>query len=138
MTNTFMTTAMKLKCLLLGRKVMTNLESILKSRDITLPTKVYSQSYGFSSSRVQMWELDHKEGESQRCFQIVVLKNTLESPLDCEEINSECSLERLMRKLQYFGHLMQSQLFGKDPDCEKDWKQKEKRVTEDEMVGWHH
>ena len=48
-----------------------------------------------------------KKAESQRCFQIVVLKNTLESPLDCEEINSECSLERLMRKLQYFGHLMQ-------------------------------
>ena len=56
-------------CLLLGRKAMTNLDSILKSRDITLPTKVHhsqnmtnhSQSYGFSSSYVQMWELDYKE-----------------------------------------------------------------------------
>ena len=52
------------RCLLLGRKAMTNLDSILKRRVITLPTKVrmYSQSYGFSSSRVWMWELDHKEG----------------------------------------------------------------------------
>ena len=61
---------------------------------------------------VAMYECESwtiKKAESQRCFRIVVLKNTLESPLDCEEINSECSLERLMlkQKLQYFGHLMQ-------------------------------
>ena len=50
------------RCLVLGRKAMTNLDSILKSRDITLPTKVQSQSYDFSRIHVQMWELDHKEG----------------------------------------------------------------------------
>ena len=50
------------RCLVLGRKAMTNLDSILKSRDITLPTKVQSQSYDFSRNHVQMWELDHKEG----------------------------------------------------------------------------
>ena len=63
---------------------MANLDSVLKSRDITLPTKVC----GFSSSHIQMWELDHKEGWAPKnwCFRIVVLKTTLESPLDCKEI----------------------------------------------------
>ena len=76
--------------LLFGRKVMTNLDSILKSRDITLPTKVCcSQSYGFSSSHVWMWELDHKEGWAPKnwYFWTVVLEKTLESPLDCTEVN---------------------------------------------------
>ena len=95
--------------LLLGRKAMTNLDSVLKSRDITLLAKgLYSQSYGFSS-QVWMWELDHKEGQALKnwCFQIVVLEKTPESPLDCRETNPEYSLEGLMLKLQYFGHLMQ-------------------------------
>ena len=77
------------RCLLLGRKAMTNLDSILKSRDITLPTKVrLSQSYGFSSSHVWMWELDYKERWVLKnwCFWTVVLEKTLESPLDCKEI----------------------------------------------------
>ena len=77
------------RCLLLGRKAMTNLVSILKSRDITLPTKL-SQSYGFSSSHVWMWELDHKESWVAKnwCFWIVVLEKTLESLLDSKEIKS--------------------------------------------------
>ena len=74
------------------------------------------QSYGFSSSHVWMWELDHEEGRVPKnwCFWTVVLEKTLESPLDCKEIqpvnlkeiSPEYSLERLMLKLQYFGHLM--------------------------------
>ena len=75
--------------LLLGRKAMTKLDSILKNRDITLPTKVHlSQSYGFSSSHVWMWKLDHKESWVPKnwCFWTVVLEKTLESPLDCKEI----------------------------------------------------
>ena len=76
--------------LLLGRKVVTSLDSILKSRSITLPTKVClcQQSYGFSSSHVWMWELDYKESwvPKNRCFLTVVLEKTLESPLDCKEI----------------------------------------------------
>ena len=75
--------------LLLGRKVMTKLGSILKSRDITLLTKVHlSQSYGFSSSHVWMWELDYKECWMPKnwCFWTVVLENTLKSPLDSKEI----------------------------------------------------
>ena len=75
--------------LLLGRKVMTNLDSILKSRDITLSTKVcLVKAYGFSSGHVWMWELDYKEGWAQKnwCFRTVVLEKTLESHLDCKEI----------------------------------------------------
>ena len=79
-------------CLLvqgIGRKVMTNLDSILKSRDITLPTKdSSSQSYGFSSSHVWIWELDYKESWALKnwYFWTVLLEKTLESPLDCKEI----------------------------------------------------
>ena len=79
------------RCTLLGRKSMTNLDSIFKSRDITLLTNdkgPYSQIYGFSSSHVWMWELDHEEGWEPKnwCFWTVVLEKTLESPLDCTEI----------------------------------------------------
>ena len=74
------------RCLLLGRIIMTNLDSILKSRDITLPTKVHL--VGFSSSHVWMWQLDYKESWAPKnwCFWTVVLEKTLESPLDCKEI----------------------------------------------------
>ena len=105
--------------LLLGRKVMTNLDSILKSRDITLPTKIHLvKAMIFSSSHVQMWVLDYKESGAPKnwYFWMVVLEKTLESPLDCKEIHPvspketspEYSLEGLMLKLklQYFGHLM--------------------------------
>ena len=105
--------------LLLGRKVMTNLDSILKSRDITFVNKVpSSQSYGFSSSHVWMWEFDYKESWAPKnwCFWTVVLEKTFESlwparrskqPI-LKEISPDYSLEGLMLKLklQYFGHLM--------------------------------
>ena len=110
----------KKRCLLLGRKAMTNLDSILKIRDIILPTKVHLvKAMVFSSSHVWMWELDYKESWAQKnwCFWTAVLEKTLESPLDCrrsnqsilKEISPEYSLEGLMLKLklQYFGHLMQ-------------------------------
>ena len=73
--------------LFLGRKAMTNLDSILKSRDIA-NKGLYNQSYDFSSRYVWMWEVDHKEGWAQKnwCFWTVVLEKTLESPLDCKEI----------------------------------------------------
>ena len=75
--------------LLLGRQAMTNLDIILKSRDHHFADKsLYSQSYGFSSSHAGMWELDHKESWAPKnwCFWTVVLEKTLESPLDCKEI----------------------------------------------------
>ena len=100
--------------LLLGRKAMTNLDSILKSRDITLMANVHLvKAMVFP---IVMWELDHKEGWGPKnwCFWTVVMDKTLESSLDCKEIkpvipkeiNPEYSLEGLMLKLQYFGHLM--------------------------------
>ena len=107
------------RCLPLGRKVMTNLDSILKSRDITLLTKVclVSQGYGFSCGHVWMWELDCEESRvpTNWCFWTVVLEKTLESSLDSEEIKSVNPkgyqpwkfTGRLMLKLQYFGQLMQ-------------------------------
>ena len=72
------------RCLLLGRKAITNLDSVLKSRDITLLTKVCLVK---TSSHVWMWELDHKDGWELKnwCFWNVVLEKTLESPLDCKE-----------------------------------------------------
>ena len=76
------------RCLLLGRKAMTNPDSILKSRDITLPKKgLSSQRYGFSSCHVWMWELDYKEiwAPKNWCFWTVLLEKTLESPLDSKE-----------------------------------------------------
>ena len=75
--------------LLLGRKVMTNLDSIIKSQRHYFANKgPSSQSYGFSSGHVWMWELDYKESWAPKywCFWTVVLEKTLESPLDCKEI----------------------------------------------------
>ena len=101
--------------LFLGRKAMTNLDSILKSRDIADkgPSR---QSYGFSSSRVWMWELDYKESWvlKNRCFWTAVLEKTLESPLDCKEIQpvhpkgdqSWVFTGRTDVEAEYFGHLM--------------------------------
>ena len=105
-----------------------------------------SQGYGFSSSHVWMWELDYKESWY---FWTVALEKTLESPLDCKEIQpvhpkgnqswiftgrTDAEAEALV----LWPPDVKSRLIGKDPDGGKDGRQKEKRVTEDEMVGWHH
>ena len=76
------------KCLLLGRKAMTNIDSMLKSRHYFAYKGPSSQSYVFSSSHVWMWELDHKQSwvPKNQCFWTVVLEKTLESSLDCKEI----------------------------------------------------
>ena len=93
------------RCLLLGRKSVTNLDSILKSRDITLLTRVHQSKQWFSGSHVRMWELDYKESWAPKnwCFWTVSLEKTLESALDCKEIQPGlkeicpgCSLEGLM------------------------------------------
>ena len=132
---------------------MTNLDSILKSRDITLPPKVqrYSQIYVFFSSRVQMWELNYKKGWVSKnwCLQSVVLEKTLESPLDRKEIKPVnpkgnqpwIFIGRTDVKTEapiLWPPDTKRRLIGKDPDTGKDWGQEKKRVTEDEMVGWHH
>ena len=131
---------------------MTNLDSIFKSRDITLPTKVrLSQGYGFSCGHVWMWELDCEEGWALKnwCFWTVVLEKTLDSPLDCKEIQPVHSEGD--QPWDFFGGNVaeaevpvlwpphaKSWLIGKDSDAGRDWGQEKKGMTEDEMAGWHH
>ena len=105
-----------------------------------------SQGYGSSSGYVWMWELDYIESWALKnwCFWTVVLEKTLENPLDCKEIQQsilkeispEYSLEGLMLKLN--SNNLTTWFIWKDPDAGKDWKQEEKGMTEDEIVGWHH
>ena len=137
--------------LLLGRKVMTNLDSIFKSRDITLPTKVHLVNYGFSRNHVWMWQLDCEESWAPKnwWFWTVVLEKTLENPLDCKEIQPVHSEGD--QPWDFFGRNDakaetpvvwpphgKSWLIGKDSDAGRDWGQEEKGTTEDEMAGWHH
>ena len=148
------TAAMKLRRLLLGRKVMTNLDSVIKSRDITLSTKVrLVKAIFFSSSHVWMWELDHKESWASKnwFFWTVVLEKTLESPLGCKEFKpvypqgnqSRIFIGRTVADAEVEAPILwppdvKNWLVGKDPDAGKDWRGEEKGMTEDEMVGWHH
>ena len=110
-----------------------------------------SQSYGFSSSHVQMWELDDKESWELKnwCFQTVVLEKTLESPLDYKEsqpVNPKGNqpwifIGRTDSEAEtpiLWAPNVKSWLIWKDPDAGKDWRQEEKGTTKDEMVGWHH
>ena len=116
----------------------------------TLLTK-YSQSYGFSSSHVWMWELDHKKGWEPKnwCFWPMVLEETLESPLDCKEIKPV--KPKGNQPWIFIGKTdaeaeapilwppdVKNWFTGKDPDAGKDRKQEEKGMAEAEMVGWHH
>ena len=110
-----------------------------------------SQGYGFSSSHVLMWELDFEESWAPKnwCFWTVVLEKTLESSLDCKEIQlvhpkgdqSWLFIGRTDVKAETPILLppdAKSWLIGKDPNAGKDWGQEKKRMTEDEMIGWHH
>ena len=146
------TAAMKLRRLLLGKKVMTNLDSILKSRDIMLPTKVHlvkAMVLPVVTHGCESWTLKKAEHQRTDAFKLWCWRWLLRvpwiarrsNPSILKEINPEYSLEELMLKLklQFFGHLTtKRQLIGKDPDAGKDWGQVENGVTEDEMVGWHH
>ena len=137
------------RCLLLGRKAMTDLDSILKSKDITLLTKVHivkATVFSVVMYRCESWTIKKAEHQGKKwCFQIVVLKKTLESPLDSMEIkpvnpkgnqpwiligrtNAEAEAPIL------WPPNATSRLTGRDPDAGKDWRQKEKMVTEDKMV----
>ena len=137
------TVAMKLKDAYPWKKSYGQPSQHIKKQRHYFANKVSSQSYGFSSSHVWMWELDYKEVEHQRTddFELWCSRRLLRGPSwtarrsnqsILKEINPEYSLEGLMLKFQYFGHLVR-----KDPDAGKDWRQ-EKGMSEDEMVGWHH
>ena len=136
--------------LLLGKKTMTNLDSTLKSRDITLPTKIHivkAMFFPVVMYRCQSWITKKAESWRIDAFKMWCRRRLLKVPWTArrsiqsvlKEINPEYSLEGLLLKLQYFGHLnAKSRHIGKDPDAGKDWGQEEKGTTEDEMVGWHH
>ena len=109
------------------------------------------QSYGFSSSHVWMWEFNYKESWVLKnwCFWTVVLEKTIESPLDCKEIKLVHSKGN--QSWIFIGRTdaeaetpilwppdVKKWLIGKAPDAGKGWRQEEKGMTEDEMVGWHH
>ena len=139
------------RCLLFGRKVMTNLNSILKSRDITLPVKVHLVKamvfpvimYGCESWTKESWV------PKNWCFWTVALEKTLKSPLDWKEIQpvhpkgnqSWIFIGRTDVETEnpiLWPPDVKNWLIWKDPDAGKDWRQEEKGTTDDEMVGCHH
>ena len=137
--------------LLLGRKAMTNLDSILKSRDIILPTNVnLVKDIVCPVVRYVCESWDYKESWAPKnwCFCTVVLEKTLESPFDFQEIqpvNPKGNQSWIFfRRTDAAAEIpilwppdAKNQLIGKEPDAGKDWR-REKGTTEDEMVRWHH
>ena len=134
------------RLLLLGRKVVTNLENILKSRDITLPANVClvkAMVFPVVTYGCESWTVKKAERWITDAFELRCWRRLLRVPWTArrshqailKEIGPEYALEGLMLKLilQYFGHLMR-----RDPDSGKDWRREEKGMTEDETVGWHH
>ena len=126
---------------------MTNLDSIKKQRHYFANKGPSGQGYGFSSGHVWMWELDYKENWAQKnwCFCTVVLEKTLESPLDCKEIqpvNSKRNQSWIFigrtdaKTVTLWPPHAKNWLFGKDLDAGKNWRWEEKGMTEDEMVRW--
>ena len=139
-----------LQCLLLGRKTMTNLDSIWKSRDITLLTKVHLAKAMVFPVVMYGCELDYKESWAPKNwrFWTVELEKTLESPLDCKEIQPDHPKGN--QSWIFTGRTdaeaetpilgppdAKSWLIGKDSDAVQDWRQEEKGTVGDEMVGWH-
>ena len=138
-------------CLLLGRKVMTNLDSILKSRDITLPTKVHLVKgivFLVVMCGCESWTIKKAEWWRIDAFELWCWRRLL-SPLVCKEIQpvhpkgnqSWIFTGRTDAEAEapiLWPPDVKKWLIGKDPDAGKDWRQEEKGTTEDEMVGWHH
>ena len=139
------------RCLLLGRKVMTNLDRVLKSRDITLPTKVHlvkAMVFPVVTYGCESWILKKAEHQRIDAFELWCWRR-VESPVDCKEIQpvhpkgdqSWIFIGRTDVEAETPILLppdAKSWLIGKDPDAGKDWRQEEKVTTDDEMVGWHH
>ena len=133
--------------LLLGKKAMTNLDSTLKSRDMTLLTKVQmvkAMVFPVVMYRCESWAIKKVEHRRIDAFNLWCWRRLLRVSWTArrsnqsvlKEINPEYSSEEviLKLKLQYFGHLKLRQFIGKDPDAGKDWGQEEKGETEDEMA----
>ena len=134
-------------CLLLGIKAMTNLDNVLNSRDITLPKKVHivrAMVFPVVMYECESWIIKKAECQRISALQIMVLKKTLESPLDYKEtkpVNPKGDQPWILvgrtdaKAPIFWSRDARSQLIGKDPDAEKDLRQKEKGEGKDEMVG---
>ena len=141
---------MKLRRLLLGRKAVTNLDSVLKNRHYFVDKGPSSQSYGFSSSH-GCESFIIKQAECQRidAFELWYWRRLLESPLDCKEIQPVSPKRNQFWIFIWRTHAeaeapilwpadAKNWLICKDPNAGKDWRWQEKGMTEDDMVGWHH
>ena len=138
--------------LLLGRKVMNHLDSIFKSRDITLPTKVRlvkAMVFPVVRYRCESWTVKKAEHWRIDAFELWCCRRLLRVPWTArrsnqsilKEICPEYSLEGLITEAEtpiLWSPHVKNWLIWKDPDTRKDWRQEEKGMTEDEMVGWHH
>ena len=123
---------------------MTNLDSIFKNRDITLPTKVKAMVFPVVMYGCESWTAKKAEHQRTDAFELWCWRRLLRVPWTARRSNQSilgetspgCSLEGLMLrlKLQCFGHLM----CRVDPDAGRDWGKEEKGKTQDEMAGWHH
>ena len=137
------------RCLLLGRRVMTNLGSLLKSRDITLPTKVHlvkAMAFPVVMYGCESWTIKKAEHRRIDAFELWCWRR-LESPLGCKEIQPVHPKEN--QSCIFIGRTDaeapvlwppdgKSQPIGKDPDAGKDWGQEDKGATEEEIVEWNH
>ena len=143
------TAAMKLKDAYFRRKVTTNPDRILKSRDITLPTKVLlvkAMVFPVVVYGCESWTVKKAECRRIDAFELWCWRRFLRVPWTArrsnqsilKEISPDYSLEGLMLKLQYFGHLIRRTDSLEKTDAGKNWRQEEKGMTEDDMVGWHH
>ena len=136
------------RCLLLGRKAVINLDSVLKSRDITLPTRTIFKAMAFPvvMDKCERWTIKKEECWRTDAFELRCSRRLLRVPwrarrsnqLILKEISPEYSLEGLMLKLQYFSHLMWKVHSLEKTLCWERLKQKEKGTTEDEMAGWQY
>ena len=140
------------RCLLLGRKVMMNLDSTLKSRDITFPTKVHlvkAMLFPVVMYGCESWAIKKAEYRRIDAFELWCWRRLLKSSLDCKEIQPVNPKGN--QSLVFIGRTdaevetpilwpanEKNWLTGKDPDAEEDWRREEKGTTEDEMVGWDH
>ena len=134
------------RCLLLGRKAMTNVDSILKNRDITLPTKVHlvkAMIFPGVMCGCDSWTIKKAECQRIDAFELWCWKGLLRVPWTTRRSNQSI-LKKSVLNIHWkdwcwsWNSNAKNWLTGKDPDSGKDWRQKEKGTTEDEMGGWHH
>ena len=127
--------------LLLGRKAITNLDSILKSRDIPLPTKVHlvkAMVFPVVAYGCESWTVKKADCRRIDAFELWCWRRLLRVPWTERRSNQSILKEMLKLKLQYFGYLMRRVDSLEKTNAGRNWGQEEKGLTEDELAGWHH